>query len=237
MNLRNALRYQGHPVKAYEYIALLLLQRGMYDQAFRVAQKVVGLQKDSAIGDFVLGWYWQWADNASLSRPLLDKADQLADGATRELLARVKTWPQPEKRPVQVTMAVLKQDKIAVFFAGPDGKPEGTQMADSLRRMLGAALTETRKFSIIGYPPEAGNAGSIEKAVETGKNEGCQAVIIGSIRQTGQTIEADARFIDVETAQALFATQGRAESPAQLADLAKSMAQEMAVKYTQTRKK
>jgi tetratricopeptide (TPR) repeat protein len=205
---RGAIQTQGRPLKAYEYVTLIMLRQGQFDLARRLAGKVLRLDNSSAIGLFVQGTYLRWSGDSLNARPLLEKARGFADPATLVLFERVAAWPQPVYRAPAPALAALWT--MAVF---PFERPAPQSPDDSLANSLTQALEKTGRFAMVEagrlVQALAGRPISIETAVEVGQSLGCRAVVVGNSTRTGAGTTADARIIEVETVQTLAVISGQ----------------------------
>jgi tetratricopeptide (TPR) repeat protein len=205
---RNAIRNQGRPLKAYEYVALIMLRRGEYDRARRLAGKIVRRENNSAVGHFIQAVYLRWSGDSLNAVPLMEKARGLADPATLVLCERTAAWPQPVYR--APAPAPVERWTLAVF---PFERPAPLRPDDSLAVDLALALEKTGRFTVVDQDQLAqalaGRTLSIEIAVEVGQGLGCRAVVVGSSARTKADLSVDARIIEAETSQILAVLNGR----------------------------
>ena len=245
---RKELKRKPESLRAQEYLALILLRRGYWEEAARIAKKIIARTQKSAIAYFVLGYVLKLKKDQLNSAPLLAKAKQLADDKRIAIFERFrKEEPQLIKKVGSSTLSEKKvippeqRLKIAVFpFENANALTEELKLGESVSEMLITALINTQCFNVIERSQlnklleeqKLSQSGAIdtETAVEVGKVLGCDGVVIVSISKLDRVIEADARLIEVTTAQALLAVSGRSNSIDQLRGMAEQMAKELAQK-------
>lgn len=256
--LTRAIRLNPKNVLAHELAALIFYKENDFANAKKHAKIAYDMNKNSPRALYVLGALNYQQGDENLARTQLEqsvkslkdpeerqRAGKLLEkirANTKDRVSTIKSKIEPEPKPAEaISDDMAYKPYIAAFpFNDANARTEQTKLGQTLTEMLITALIQDDKFSVmervqlekILTEQSLGQTGTIdaETAVEVGKLSGLEAVVIGSISQLKNAIEADARLIEVETGKALAAASGKVNSIDDIRDLANMLSKQLSLK-------
>jgi TolB-like protein len=130
---------------------------------------------------------------------------------------------------------------LAVFsFSDAQLDSADSKLGEALAEMLATSLINGGAYRVIErsqldhvlQEQALGQTGALEPetVVVVGGLLGAQAVVVGTLNKPATAYEADARILNVNTGEAFAASHARTSSPAQLREVAETLARELSGK-------
>ncbi len=258
-HVNQAIRLNPKNVLAQELLALIFYQQNNFQQAKKHAKIATELNKKSPRALFVLGVINFQQGNHDLARSQLKLAVnslkepeyrqqaknilvKLRENVKKKQPARVRTNLPSKNEAARAAISEIDYKPYIAVFPFEDAKAwsEVTKLGQTLTEMLITALIQGDRFNVmervqlekILQEQSLTQTGVIdaETAIEVGKLSGLEGVIVGSISQLKNSIEADARLIEVETGRALAAASSNINNVDDIRGLANNLARQLSTK-------
>jgi len=243
---------------ACEWLAQIFFQQKNFPEAMRFAEIAIQSNPDVHRSYIILSAIYQQSGDHEIAHRVIQRAMQRAKtNEDKEKIQKMReifterekqhrTIPTEEIENVDViddtTVASAKKKPYIAVFPLEDSnlRTEFAKISETLTEMLSTALIQEDAFQVmeraqlqkILEEQALSQSGVIdsETAVKVGNLIGLEAVVIGSVSRLRSVIEGDVRLIEVETAKALTAANGKINNIDELRLLANNLGKQLAAK-------